>query len=266
MDTKPMKILIIEDDLEDCNNFIDCAKRRKDVEIVGITDSDIEGLREVKIKHPDGIVLDLELNNSTNGNADSLNFITNLKKLNLNYEPIVIVTTHIKSKRTYNILHRQGVDMILYKGQPNYSANYVFNTFFTFRELEPEKTIETLKEEMKENKEKISDFIDEELELIGITSKYVGREYIHDAIMYLVENDDGNNKHDDNVIRIIANKYNKSDTTITNGMQNAIAHAWNSMPYEDLEKYYKGHIDSNRGMPTPMELIYHYKKKAIKQM
>ena len=67
MDTKPMKILIIEDDLEDCNNFIECAKTREDIEIVEITDSDIKALRETKIKHPDGIVLDLELNNSISG-------------------------------------------------------------------------------------------------------------------------------------------------------------------------------------------------------
>ena len=266
MNTKPMKILIIEDDLEDCNNFIECAKTRDDIEIVEITDSDIKGLRETKIKRPDGIVLDLELNNSATGNTDSLDFINNLKKLNLNYEPIVIVTTHIKSKRTYNILHRQGVDIILYKEQSNYSANYVFNRFITYREVEPEKTIETLKEEMKENKEKISDFIDDELELIGITSKYVGRNYIHDAIMYLIENDDGQDKHYENVIRKIANKYNKSDTTISNGMQTAIAHAWNKMPYEDLEKYYTARIDPERAMPTPMELIYYYKKKAMKQI
>ena len=263
MDDKPMKILIIEDDIDDCNNFIECAKTRKDIEIVGITDSDIEGLREIKLKRPEGIVLDLELNNSTNGNVDSLNFITNLKKLNLNYEPIVIVTTHIKSKRTYNILHRQGVDMILYKGQPNYSANYVFNTFFTLREIEPNKTVEILKEEIKENKEKISDFIDDELELIGITSKLVGRKYIHDAIIYLIENED---KNEVNVIKKLASKYNKSDNTITNGIQNAISHAWNKTAIEDLEDNYKARIDPERAMPTPMELIYYYRDKAKKQI
>ena len=31
MDEKPMKILIIEDDINDCNNFIDCAKGRNDI-------------------------------------------------------------------------------------------------------------------------------------------------------------------------------------------------------------------------------------------
>ena len=43
MNTKPMKILIIEDDLEDCNNFIECANTREDIEIVEITDSDVKG-------------------------------------------------------------------------------------------------------------------------------------------------------------------------------------------------------------------------------
>ena len=63
MESKPMKILIIEDDVTDCNNFINCIKGRKDVELVAVTDSDIEGLKYVKLKHPEGIVLDLELNN-----------------------------------------------------------------------------------------------------------------------------------------------------------------------------------------------------------
>ena len=101
MDEQPMKILIIEDDLNDCNLLRNCAKNRDDIDIVGITDSDIEGLREVKLKHPEGIALDLELNNSLSGNTDSLGFIDNLKRLNLNYEPIIIVTTHVNSKRTY---------------------------------------------------------------------------------------------------------------------------------------------------------------------
>ena len=123
MDTKPMKILIIEDDLEDCNNFIECAKTREDVEIIGITDSDIEGIRETKIKHPDGIVLDLELNNSTHGNADSLNFITNLKKLNLNYRTI---SKYIELLRRLNliILARPKYEKGAEKGLQCYYALY----------------------------------------------------------------------------------------------------------------------------------------------
>lgn len=261
MVSKPMKILIIEDDIEDCNRFMNCIKNRKDVEIVALTDSDREGLKYVKLKHPEGIVLDLELNNSTTGNNDSLEFLSNLRKLNLDYQPIVIVTTHVNSKRTYDILHREGVDLILYKDHPNYSCDYVLNKFLSLRESTPKRTVDTLKEEWKENENKISDCIYHELDLIGVTAKLKGRQYIHDAILYLIQNENS----DTNVIQHLTKIYKKSGNTITNGIQNAIIHAWRVSSIEDLTTYYTARVNYETGIPTPMEFIYYYVDK-IKKM
>ena len=61
MRPNPMTILIIEDDAEECNRFKKCEKERDDIKIVAITDSDVEGLKYVKTKKPEGIILDLEL-------------------------------------------------------------------------------------------------------------------------------------------------------------------------------------------------------------
>ena len=261
MESKPMKILIIEDDINDCNDFVNCIKKRKDIELVALTDSDIEGLKYVKMKHPEGVVLDLELNNSTTGNTDSLEFLSNLRKLNLNYQPIIIVTTHVNSKRTYDILHRNGVDLILYKDHPNYSCDYVLNKFLNLRTLMPEKTLNTLKEELKENEDKISDCIYHELDLIGVVPKLKGRQYIHDAILYLIQNEN----NDTNVIRYLTKVYKKSGNTITNGIQNAIIHAWRVSAIEDLTTYYTARVNYETGIPTPMEFIYYYVDK-IKKM
>ena len=129
----PMKILVIEDDVEECNKFVKIITNRKDFELVGITDSDIEALNYVQLKHPEGIVLDIELNNSSSGSTDSLEFLDKIKSLN--YSPIIIVTTHITSKRTYEILHRKGVDIILYKGHPTYTVEHVLNKFITLRNI-----------------------------------------------------------------------------------------------------------------------------------
>ena len=54
-----------------------------------------------------------------------------------------------------------------------------------------------------DEEEKISNIINNELELIGVTSKLKGREYIHDAILYLVQDD--SNKI--NVIQYLVKKY-----------------------------------------------------------
>ncbi len=261
MESNPMKILIIEDDINDCNNFINCAKGRNDIEIVAITDSDIEGLKYVKIKKPDGIVLDLELNNSTTGNMDSLGFLSDLKSLNLNYEPIVIVTTHVKSKRTYEILHRSGVDLILYKDHPKYSCNLVLNHFINLKKIPVDETSNSVEDIIKETKDEISDCINNELELIGVTSNLKGRKYIHDAIFYLIENEES----DMNVIKYLTVIHKKSATTVTNGIQNAIYHAWRTSPIEDLTKYYTARVNYETGVPTTMEFLYYYRDK-IKKM
>lgn len=262
MEFKPMKILIIEDDINDCNSLKKCAENRDDIEIVAITDSDLEGLKYVKTKKPEGIILDLELNNSYTGSTDSLEFLSNLKKLNLNYEPIVIVTTHVNSKRTYEILHRNGVDLILYKDHPKYSSEHVLNNFINLRKATVSYNVSQIEKEIESEDEKISNLINAEMDLIGVTDKLKGKEYIRDAILYLIQND--NNKT--NVVQYLTKKHKKSGTTITNGIQNAIIHAWRVTPVEDLEKYYTTRINYETGIPTPMEFIYYYVNKIKKKL
>ena len=198
--------------------------------------------------------MDLELNHGGSGNADAIDFLANMKKLKLNYEPIVIVTTHINSKRTYEVLHKDGADLILYKNHPKYSANYVLNKFINLRSASPQKAFASIEIEMKENEDKISDCIYHELDLIGVTQNLKGRQYVHDAILFLIENP----KSDMNVIQYLAKIHKRSTNTITNGIQNAIIHAWRVSPIEDLTTYYTAKVNYETGVPTPMEFIYYY--------
>ena len=261
MNFKPMKILIIEDDVIDCNNFINCVEKRDDIEIVAITDSDIEGFQLVRAKHPEGIVLDLELNNSQTGSVDSLDFVSKIRNLKLGYEPVIIVTTHVNSKRTYSLLHRCGVDLILYKDQPKYSSEYVLNRFLSLRK-ETNVGNSCIENKINEGKDKISELIYSELELVGITPNLKGRVYVHDAILYLLENENS----DINVIQYLTKVYKKPGSTITNGIQNAIIHGWRVSPVEDLTAHYTAKVNYETGIPTPMEFIYFYVDKIRKMI
>lgn len=257
---KPMRILILEDDPIDCENFKNSIKKRNDFEIVTITDSDIDALKYVKSKHPEGIVLDIELNNSSSGNTDSLQFLDTLNKTNLGYQPIIIVTTHINSKRTYDLLHRMGVDIIIYKDQPSYSSDFVLNKFIALRNPNLKQSLQAVTEELDEKEIKISEYINKELDLIGVTSNLKGRQYIHDAILYLILHDDTNIS----ITQYLTKIYKKSNSTITNGIQNAIIHAWKVSSIDDLTKYYTARVNYETGIPTPMEFIYYYVDKIKK--
>lgn len=259
MNEKPMKIIVIEDDLEECNKILECSKQRKDIELVGITDSDIDAIKLVKAKNVEGVMLDLELNNSKNGNTDSFGFLDSIK--NIRNKPIVIVTTHVNSPRTYDLLHRNGVELILYKDHPGYSPNQAFNKLISLRKIVEPVIENTVENEMKSQEERVSECINNELDLIGITQNLKGRQYIHDAIMFLIQNEGS----DESLTQYLSKIYKKSSSTITNGIQNAIIHGWRVSAIEDLEKYYTAKVNYQTGLPTPMELIYYYVSK-IKKM
>ena len=259
MNDKPMKIIVIEDDLEECNKIVECSKQRKDIELVGITDSDIDAIKLVKAKNVEGVMLDLELNNSKNGNTDSFGFLDSIK--NIRNKPIVIVTTHVNSPRTYDLLHRNGVELILYKDHPGYSPNQAFNKLISLRKIVEPVIENTVENEMKSHEDRISECINNELDLIGITQNLKGRQYIHDAIMFLIQNEGS----DESLTQYLSKIYKKSSSTITNGIQNAIIHGWRVSAIEDLEKYYTAKVNYQTGLPTPMELIYYYVSK-IKKM
>ena len=259
MEEKPMKILVVEDDLDECNRIIECSKQRKDIEIVAITDSDVDALKHIKAKNPEGIMLDLELNNSKSGSTDSFELLENIKKLK--YNPIAIVTTHVNSQRTYDILHRKGVELILYKDHTGYSPNQVFNKFINLRKMSIPIVENSIENEFKSEEDKISELINNELDLVGITQNLKGRKYIHDAVMFLIQHENTS----ESLIQYLSKIHKKSSSTITNGIQNAIIHGWRVSAIEDLEKYYTAKVNYQTGLPTPMELIYYYVSK-IKKM
>ena len=262
MELNPMKILILEDDAAACNNFLTILKTREDFELSGLTDSDIEAMRIVKSKRPEGIILDVELNNSTSGNIDSFEFLTEVMRLNLGYKPIVIVTTHIKSNRTYEILHEKGAEIVLFKNHPKYSSEHVLNKMMSLRNITTQSSIECLKESLEDTNTKISDLINTELDLIGITQKLKGRNYIHDAIFFLITDEDSQ----ESPIQYVAHLNKKSATTITNGVQNGINHAWRVSTVEDLLLHYKAKVNVNSGTPTPMEFLCYYRDKIKKSL
>lgn len=257
---KPMKILIIEDEIEECQKLVNCAKKLNDIDIIGVTDSDIEGLKYVKSKHPEGIILDLELNNSQGGNISAIDFLNTIHNSTLNYSPIIFVTTHVNSKRTYDILHKKGVDLIIYKDQPNYSREFIFNKFLTYRENTTIYNTESINQKLHNIEINISNLIDHELDAIGISRKLKGRKYIHDGILFLIQNDDT----DINIMQYLSKKHTKSQNTIVSGIQNSIIHAWRFSPIEDLKSLYTAKINYETGIPTPMEFIYYYADKISK--
>ena len=256
-----MKLLLIEDDINECEAFRKIEKERNDIKFIAITDSDIEALEHIKENIPDGIILDLELNKGK-GNSNGFQFLTELRKLNLDKIPKIVVTTNIYSDSVYEYVHKNGADIIFYKKQANYSRQNVIDTLLLLENYNssPNSIVEN---KIKDNKDIISEKINNELDLIGVSSHLQGRKYLHEAIHFLLQNGEESNV---TIIQHLVSIYKKSNSTISRAMQNAILHAWRISSIEDLTENYKAKINYETGVPTPTEFIYYYADKIRKSI
>ena len=263
MSNKVLNVLLIEDDKAECIKFENYIKTRNDVKLIASTDSDIEGLELIKKTMPDAIILDIELHNGS-GNANSFDLIENLQKMKFSKRPKIVVNTVVSSNTVYDYLHDKGIDLIFYKKQQNYSIENVINTLVLLSGYSEDKSLtgNIVIEDNKENEEKISNIINDELNLIGIGLHMQGRKYLHDAIYYIITNTDGGEKI--SAVQYFVNKYKRASSNISRDMQNAILHSWRVSSLEDLETYYTAKINYETGVPTPTEFIYYYADKIKK--
>ena len=260
-----MKLLLLEDDKTECKKFKDLATSKPEIEFVAITDSTKEAIQTVRRQMPDGIILDLELNNGT---GSGFEFIQELRKMKLSVIPKVVVTTNVCSDSVYEYLHKNKVDFIFYKGQNNYSQENVINTLLLLKDFNNNDNSIVEIQYDEENKEEIermlSDMINKELDLIGVGTHLVGRAYLHDSILYLLQIQGTENQIP--TVKYLSAQYKKSASTISRDMQNALISAWRISPPDELEKIYTARINIESGVPTPNEFIYFYVDKIRKML
>jgi DNA-binding NarL/FixJ family response regulator len=262
MDVKPMKIVLIEDDVTACREFVECANRRRDIVFVGMTGRSDEGLKCVKTKLPEAVILDLEL---SWGQGSGFEFLDEFQKLEFGIRPIIVITTQNHSLDIQRQIHADyGVDFIFCKFQESYSADLVINHLIRFRSflnkrsngINPRlQTLETPEEFQNRIKQRIS----AELNTFGISVKYKGREIAQEAIYLLI-----NKRKEDSetVFQELAKMRGTNYNNIVRPLQTAINDAWRN--HDDIEllmKVYTAPVRKDLGVPSPTEFIHFYADK-----
>lgn len=252
--SKPMKLILIEDDVAECVRFKDCANRRTDVKFVGMTDSCYDGIKLVQSHLPEGVILDLQL---TKGEGTGIEFMEILNETNLAFRPIVIVTTSNVSQIVNDRMEELSVDFYISKKQRDYSEDLVFRTLISLRKLAHKglrqgvpgypKAIES----PEEIRARYFKRIDAELDLIGIRARFKGRAYLRDGIYLQILSP---NKP---VIDDVAAQYKLAYNTVLTGMQTAINDAWNNVAPGELEEIYTARISIKTGTPNASDFVYH---------
>ena len=254
-----MTLFVIEDEKTLCAEYEKNVKYYAEIDYLGSTNSANKALKICEIKHPDALVLDLELQQ---GEGNGLYFLKKLNALNLSRKPYIIVVTNIISSATHQMARQLGADFIITKSQKDYNAKMVLDLLKTYNEVAcgfDNRNMHQCNPETEEAikyRNALKDTIAKELDTIGISPRVKGRKYLRDAIEMTCD------KERSNLNVLIAKEYNKTPASVERAMQGAISRAWSTTDTETLEKEYTAYINPEKGVPTLMEFIYYYAEKV----
>lgn len=254
---RELTILLIEDDPITCQAFKEYIDITADVTLIETTNNAYQALDFVQEWLPDAIILDLELNS---GKGNGLLFLQRLKQLSLPYQPFILITTNNSSNITYNFARQLGADFIMSKHQDDYSEKVPIDFLRMTKEMIQQSRNtsngdNSISLSSDVSVKRIQRMISNELDLIGISPKVIGYQYLSDAILLAIM---GKNT---NICSALADKYKKNDFSIERAMQNAINKAWRTSDIDDLLANYKARINPEKGVPTLTEFIYYYANK-----
>lgn len=254
-----LSLLLIEDEPADCLAISKYIDTLEDVQLVGVTNNSHRAIELISSNLPDAVILDLELHK---GSGNGISFLQELRELHLKVSPYILVTTNNTSSVTYELARNNGADFIMTKWQEDYSAKAVVDFLRHIKNTIHRKVrIEGLSVELlttespAQTLKRIEKRISNEMDLIGINPKAIGRKYLMEAIQIIIS------QQMRNITSVIASRNGKSEPSVERAMQSAINRAWNTADTSDLLRLYTATISSDKGVPTVTEFIYYYAEK-----
>ena len=252
---KPLTVLLVEDDKDDCHVFKQLIDAMEDIRLIGITDNEDKALEYARDQMPDAVILDLELHR---GSGNGVAFLEALNEMRMKLSPYILVTTRNISRITHDRARQLGADFIMVKSQKDYSIWNVIEFLHSLKRTiqdirnKTQDTVKTNEEPLFMIRKRQETRVTAEIDRIGISPKALGRGYLIDAIMHRIEG------RSSPVILEVAKRNRKTEASVERAMQNAINKAWSTTYPEDLIKYYTARIRTDKGVPTVMEFICYY--------
>lgn len=245
-----IRILLLEDNQEKRLEFNYQIQQHERLVLCGETGSEKEGLKLLKNRDVDVVILDLELEE-----GNGIQFAEEMRKLPIR-QPFVVVTTNNCSLSILQYLRTElKVDFIFQKTNMSYTARQVLDIIEKVYKYhsEPNPRVADEKEILKER-------IGRELQNMGFLPS-AGRDYLIEVFLFLAEHPDDSLHVSKIIYPEIAEHHRTEPANVERAIRTAIERVWSTSNLMTLSKYYPYDVKNKNGRPSNGEFIANMRLK-----
>ena len=244
----------IVDDNEKMVSLLDAILQTdKNIEVIGRGDDGVQALDIIKNQEPDVVLLDLIM-----PKLDGLEVMQQVNKdMSLKKRPAFIVISAIGKENItenafnlgamYYIMKPFENDMILRRIH-QVTERQILQPVHTQKSRQTDYTTEYREKNLETD---VTNIIHE----IGVPAHIKGYQYLRDAILMAIEDDDIINAVTKRLYPAVAKKHGTTSSRVERAIRHAIEVAWDRGDVEVLNTYFGYTIHNGRGKPTNSEFI-----------
>ena len=240
MENSKIKILIVDDNLEQANNLKQDLLENENFDVVAISTNVEEALFLIKSNKPDILITELVLKGK-----DGFELLEELKNKNYNVKTIVLSALSHQGfvQKAMNL----GVSYFISKP---YDKEVLIKRIFDVLNQDDEE-FGLDKKRLKNMEEKITNiFI-----TVGIPAHIKGYQFLREAIKMAIDNPEIINSITKKLYPSIAEKFETSPSKVERAIRHAIEVAWNRGKIENINTLFGVKVYSNNEKPTNGEFI-----------
>ena len=242
--SEPIKIILADDSMDFCEMLHMQLENYTGIQVVGKVQDGQELLTQIWEKQPDMIVVDAMLSKK-----DGLSVIRALQEAHLKKMPSVFVVSSFSSERmmaeamalkvSYFTIKPCDLADLARRIAAHNTVMPVFND--PGKNLPPEVELEM----------RVTNIIHD----IGVPAHIKGYQYLRDAILMAIEDEEIINAVTKRLYPAVAKKHDTTSSRVERAIRHAIEVAWDRGDVDVLNSYFGYTIHTGRGKPTNSEFI-----------
>lgn len=247
-----IKVAIIDDNIGTVKLLEQAMRSDNDIEIVGTADNGIDALTVINEKKPDVVLMDLIL-----PKLDGLGVMEKLK----DYEPsvkkpeIIIISSIGKDRITENCFELGAAYYIMKPFDNSTILNRIKQLKSDKSPRRSESKVHTYLQAEQIKSKNLETDVTDIIHEIGVPAHIKGYQYLRDAIMMSVNDDEMLNSITKVLYPSIAKRHKTTPSRVERAIRHAIEVAWSRGKMDTIDELFGYTVNNGKGKPTNSEFV-----------